>query len=70
MITCNDIYESKKNPLVLFEYPQSTERRFLFTPRWKSHKEPILNCGAMAFFNTSTNAIISLDNAISSFRMD
>ncbi len=30
MITYNDIYEAaKKNPLVLFESPQNTDRRFL-----------------------------------------
>jgi len=29
MITYNDIYEAKKNPLVLFESPQSTERWYL-----------------------------------------
>ena len=28
MITYNDIYEAKKNPLVLFESPQISERRF------------------------------------------
>lgn len=30
MITYNDIYEAKKNPLVLFESPQSTEGWHLF----------------------------------------
>jgi hypothetical protein len=33
MITYNDIYKAKKNPLVLFESPLNAEWQYYFAPR-------------------------------------
>lgn len=38
MITYNDIYEAKKNPLFLFESPRSAERWYLLVQSDRYHK--------------------------------